>query len=270
MKIGFIGTGNMAGAIVKGIIAKGYKKAEEIYCFDVSKEKLNAFQMETGVQICDSSKELVGLVDEVVLSVKPNVFEAVLIPLKEELNAKKPLIISIAAGMPIEKIEGYLGNPTDMPIVRVMPNINASVGEGTAAVSGNQVATRAQVEEVLGMFHAVGKAFELPEKDISAFIGIGGSAPAYAYLFIDALSRAGVKHGLSKDLATQIAAQTVLGSAKMILESKESPWDCIDKVCSPGGTTVEGVLALEEAAFLSTVVKGVDASIEKDKELMKK
>lgn len=151
-----------------------------------------------------------------------------------------------------------------------MPNVNAMIGKGAAAVCGNTFASEEQIEYVLQMFQAVGLAWRLPEKDFSNFTALAGSSPAYAYLFIDSIARAGVKNGLSKELCTEIAAQAVLGSAQMILESGENPWTLIDSVCSPGGTTVAGLLALEEEAFISTIVKGIDATIVRDQELNQK
>jgi len=148
-----------------------------------------------------------------------------------------------------------------------MPNVNATVGEGCAAVAGNAAASREDVELVLGMFQAVGEAWELDESQFSAFTAIAGSAPAFAYLFVDSLARGAVKAGMPKALATSIAAQAVLGSARMVLESDSSPWDLIDTVCSPGGTTVAGLLALEDRGFLSTVVHGVSSTIARDKEI---
>lgn len=268
MRVGFVGTGNMASAIIKGMINQEHTKAEDIFVFDVDTEKMHQFVSETETTACKSSEELVRFSDILVLAVKPNHFEAVLTPLKELIQERKPLIVSIAAGTSIEKIHKLLESSDDLAIIRVMPNVNAMIGEGMAAVCGNQSAGKEQVAFVLDMFNAIGMAIELPEHHFSTFTAIAGSSPAYAYLFIDSLARGAVKNGLPKDLADTIAAQAVLGSAKMILESKEDPWVLINKVCSPGGTTVAGLVALEDEAFISTVIKGVDATIKRDKELM--
>ena len=268
MKIGFIGAGNMAGAIIKGIVAQKFANVSDIFCYDALEEKLTAFVAETNINASASNEALVKASDIVVLAVKPNVLDALLPQLRSGLSDQKPLLVSIAAGTSLEKLQA-LTSP-DLAIVRVMPNVNATIGAGVAAVCGNSNVTREQVQLVLELFRAVGTAMELPEKDFSTFTAIAGSSPAYAFLFIDALSRGAVKNGLPKDMATRIAAQAVLGSAKMILESGESPWNLIDKVCSPGGTTIAGLMALEEGSFLSTVVKSVDATIQKDLDLMKK
>lgn len=267
MKIGFIGAGNMAGAIIRGSIGSGRISPADILCYDPMADKTNALIRDTGICSCASNEQLAEQADVVLLAVKPVVFEDVLSPLKAVLARKKPLICSIVTGTTLERIQAILGG-AELPIVRVMPNVNAMVGAGMAAVCGNSHASRQDVELILELFDSVGMAVELPEKDFSTFTAIAGSSPAYACLFIDALARGAVKHGMAKDLATRVAAQAVLGSAKMVLEGTDSPWDIIDKVCSPGGTTVAGLLAMEEEAFLSIVAKGVDATIRRDREIM--
>lgn len=270
MKIGFIGTGNMASAIIKGIIEKNFINASDVYLFDVMNEKVKKFAKEIGANACNSNKELVSAVDAVVLAVKPTVIKKVVSEIKDDILKNKSLIISIAAGTPIEKLQQLLKTEEKIPIVRVMPNVNAMIGEGAAAVCGNAYASDEQISYVLTMFQSVGQAWHLEEKDFSNFTALAGSSPAYAYLFIDSIARAGVKNGLPKELSNQIAAQTVLGSAKMILESNENPWTLIDRVCSPGGTTIAGLVTLEDESFISTVIKGIDATIEKDMELNQK
>ncbi|ENZ6560263.1 pyrroline-5-carboxylate reductase [Enterococcus faecium] len=267
MKIGFIGTGNMASAIIKGIIEKQFINASDIYLFDVMTEKVTQFAKEIGANVCSSNKELVATVDALVLAVKPIIIEKVVTEIKDDILRNKPLIISIAAGTPIEKLQELLKTEEKIPIVRAMPNVNAMIGEGAAAVCGNSSTSEEQLAYVIRMFEAIGRAWQLEEKDFSNFTALAGSSPAYAYLFIDSIARAGVKNGLPKELSNQIVAQAILGSAKMILESNENPWTLIDRVCSPGGTTVAGLIALENQSFISTVIKGIDATIEKDVEL---
>lgn len=270
MKIGFIGSGNMAAAIARGMVKNHFVEGEKVYLFDVVSDKVNALGQEIGGQICNSSEQLLQEVDVVVLAVKPDVIEKVLVESKSIILEQKPLIISIAAGTPLDKISGYLNVSDPLAIVRVMPNVNATIGMGAAAVCGNDYVTEQQLGYVVRMFESVGKAWIVKESDFSNFTALASSSPAYAYLFIDSLARAGVKHGFSKELATQFAAQAVLGSAQMIIDSGENPWTLIDRVCSPGGTTVAGLLALEEEAFTATIVKGIDATINRDKELNKK
>lgn len=267
MKIGFIGTGNMATAIIKGIVANGFVSPEQIYLMDIDHAKVASLAEEIGAHAVDSNQSLIETVDFVVLAVKPNVIEHVLQETKETILAKKPVLVSIAAGTPTDKLYRFLGTDVEIPIVRVMPNVNVLVGKGATAICGHDFANEEQLDFVVKMFEAVGKAWRLAEADFSNFTALAGSSPAYAYLFIDSIARAGVKHGLPKKVATEMAAQAILGSAEMILKTGENPWTLIDQVCSPGGTTVAGLLALEEGAFISTVVKGIDATIAKDKEL---
>lgn len=268
MKVGFIGIGNMASAIIKGIIEKNYINSEDIYVSSRTKDKLTIFAEETKTTICSSNEELIANVDVVVLAVKPNILKEILPHLRSAIEKYHPLLVSIAAGTPLQKLTNLIGTNSANPIIRVMPNLNSVIGEGMAAVCGNDFSSPDQIKYILGMFKSIGDAIELEEKDFSTFIAIAGSSPAYTFLFIDSLARGAVKHGMSKELATKIAAQAVLGSAKLVLESDQSPWNLIDQVSSPGGTTVAGIVALEDEKFISTVIKGVDATIAKDNELM--
>ncbi|ALV22488.1 MAG: pyrroline-5-carboxylate reductase [Carnobacterium sp.] len=268
MKVGFIGIGNMASAIIKGMIQQGHTKSEDIYVTNRTSDKLAAFTAETHTIACASNEELIKSVDVVVLATKPTTLPAILPALSSTIQQHDPLIVSIAAGTTLEQLANLLGEKSKNPIIRAMPNLNSMIGEGMTAVCGNAAASAEQVTFILDMFKAIGEAVELEEKDFSTFTAIAGSSPAYAFLFIDSLARGAVKNGMPKDLATKIAAQAVLGSAKMILESDQSPWNLIDQVCSPGGTTVAGIVALEDEKFISTVIKGVDATIAKDQELM--
>lgn len=267
MKLGFIGIGNMAGAIIKGLIQSGHTPAEAIYVTNTTPEKLKSFAQQTGVQACQTNEELVSKVDILFIATKPAVFPTLLAELETVLIQYHPVIISIAAGIRLNQLASYLKSAHNLSIIRVMPNLNNQIGEGMAAVCGNETTTKEQLQSVLEIFNTVGKAIQLPEKDFSTFTAIAGCSPAFAFLFIDFLARAAVKHGLSKAQATEIAAQAVLGSAKMVLESTSSPMDLIDQVSSPGGTTIEGVLSLSENGFTSSIVKAVDATIEKDRRL---
>lgn len=269
MKVGFIGVGNMAHAIIKGMIEKNYIKSEDIYLASKTKQTLTVFAKETKTTICSSNEELIAKVDIVVLAVKPNILAEILPDLSSVIEKHQPLVVSIAAGTSLQKLTHLIGVNSNTPIIRVMPNLNSVIGEGMAAICGNTSATFEQVQYILGMFKSIGEAIELEEKDFSTFIAIAGSSPAYTFLFIDSLARGAVKNGMPKELATKIAAQAVLGSAKLVLESDQSPWNLIDQVSSPGGTTVAGLVALEDEKFISTIIKGVDATIAKDQELLK-
>ena len=178
---------------------------------------------------------------------------------------KVKLVISIAAGKPLSFYEEYLGN--DARIVRVMPNINAVVGEAISAFCAGSTVSDDDKDFVRKLLSSFGKAIELAEDKFSIYSAIGGCSPAFAYMFIDSMARAAVKNGMSKSDALMVSAQAVLGSAKMVLESGVHPWELIDRVCSPGGTTIEGVRALENSAFPAAVEKAVDSSFEKDQKL---
>jgi len=269
MKLGFIGVGNMAQAIIKGLLKAEFLPAQEIYIYNKTQEKAALFADETGVQVVSSLEEIAEVSDTLVLSVKPHIIEEVLAPISQQIASKNTLLLSIAAGKTLASIQ-EMASSASQPIIRVMPNVNVQIGLGASAVCGNANASSEQLNFALEMFASVGKSWLVEEKDFSAYIAMAGSSPAFTYLYIDSLARAGVKHGLSKEKALEYAAQATLGSAATILETKENPWALIDSVCSPGGTTVAGLLALEENAFLATVVKGVDATIAKDIEMSKK
>lgn len=268
LKIGFIGVGNMASAIVEGIVAKEFVAGSQVYLFDILTEKVQQFAGKLGAHAMNSPEEIIENVDVLVLAVKPNIVRTALLNAKAGILEKQPLLVSIAAGTTTEAIYDIFETDQPVKVVRVMPNVNAMVGEGAAAVCGNEFASKEDISLIVEMFNKIGRAWELEEKNFSNFTALAGSSPAYAYLFIDSIARAGVKNGLPKDIALEIATQAVLGSAKMIEESKENPWTLIDRVCSPGGTTVAGLVELENNAFISTVIKGIDATIEKDLDLM--
>ena len=255
MKIGFIGCGNMGGAILQGIL-QGGTPAADIYVADHNLETLRQKLGHTGVQICRSNTEVAALCDTVFLAVKPNVLSAVLAEIGPVLAERTalPLLISIAAGKSTAYLEEQLAVP-------------CPVGEAVSAVCAGKNATADQAKTVCDLMACTGKVLELDETMFPLFGVLGGCSPAFVYMFIDALARAGVKHGMRKDQALQIATQSVLGSAKMIAESSEHPWELIDRVCSPGGTTIEGVLSLKADGLETAVQNAVDAAVEKDSKL---
>lgn len=265
MNIGFIGCGNMATAIISGIADK-FIEVSDINVCDVSKSAVNSIKNRYDViNIYDDVNKMVCSSDIIVLAVKPNVIKTVLNNIDGSISDKKPLIISIAAGKSIEYIEDCISGTNR--IIRVMPNINAKVSEAMCAFCANSSATAEDKNFVEAMLTNIGKVIELDESYFPLFGVLGGCAPAFAYMFIDSLARAGVKNGMKKDDALKIVAQTVYGSAKMILESDEHPWKLIDNVCSPGGTTIEGVTSLQKDGFESAVCNAVDKAIDKDKRL---
>lgn len=265
MKIGFFGAGNMASAIIGGAVSSGNFDASSIYIYDVNKAKAELLKNEFSINVCNTQDELTEICNTVVLAVKPNIFPALLPSIAEKLKAENTLVVSIAAGKTIAFIEDLLGYKA--PIIRIMPNINATVFEAMSAYCYNENVSGAQKEFADSLCSSFGKTMELSESYFPLFGVIAGAAPAYSYMFIDSLARAAVKNGMNKQVALEIAAQTVMGSAKKILESNEHPWELVDKVCSPGGTTIEGVVSLQKDGFEAAVTNAVDAALDKDKKV---
>lgn len=263
--IGFIGCGNMATAIIRGLVSSGKFESKDIAVFDICREKAEEFANELSLTLMESEKEIAGSCKEVVLSVKPDVFPGLLSQIGQELKENNPLIISIAAGKTTEFIASLL--PYIPRLIRVMPNINARVQEAVSAFCGNEKAGQEDKAFVKSFCDAFGRGIEINEKNFSIYSAIGGCSPAFAFMFIDSLARAAVKNGMTKSQALETAAQAVLGSAKLILESGEHPWKLVDAVCSPGGTTIEGVCTLQEKGFEAAVEAAVEASFNKDKRL---
>jgi pyrroline-5-carboxylate reductase len=265
MKIGFIGCGNMAGAIIDGIIKNEIVDEKDINVFDIFYPAIEKVSSKHGVTLCEDAKQVVLNSDAVILAVKPNIIASVLEDLNTSLEESDTLIISIAAGKTIEFIRNSLSH--DNRIIRVMPNINAKVGEAISAYTANKSATKEDKELCEKLFGGVGQVMYLEENLFPLFGVIGGCSPAFTYMFIDSLARAGVKNGMKKETALFVAAQAVLGSAKMVLESGEHPWELVDKVCSPGGTTIEGVSSLQNDGFEKAILNAVNKAVEKDKKL---
>ena len=292
MRIGFIGVGNMGGALVRGYARNGAVTEDcpdEIFVYDSDPEKTEELAGRgLSIKAAGSLDQLAGLCDVLLLCVKPNIIDEVLDGLAkygvgaceesvQEVSSgdahdkeNRPhcpgkLIISIAAGVSIGHIREKLGPRTR--VVRVMPNTPAMVGEGMSAMSASDGMLETDIEAAEKLFHAVGGITWVPEEGMDIVTGISGSSPAYAYLYIEGLIRAGVEGGLSVDEATVLAAQSTLGAAKMVLENlgKTAPRQLCANVCSPGGTTIEAVKVLEAADFTETVKKAALASAAKSK-----
>ena len=267
MKIGFIGTGNMGMAIIKGFISANTNAAENIYAFDRDDDKLNALTKELGIQPCGSIGQLVEVSDIVVIAVKPNIYDIALPEIDAAYQSNK-IVVSIAAGISIGFIEKNIKNEK-AKIVRVMPNIPAMVNESMTAVCRNSNLTDAEFDSVFHIFTSIGKAEVVDEKLIDAVIGVSGSSSAYTYMFIEALIDGAVINGMKKDQATIFAAQSVLGAAKMVLETGINPVNLRENVCSPGGTTIEAVKVLQNNGFCDNVIEAVNAAVEKSKIMTK-
>ncbi|WP_435299785.1 pyrroline-5-carboxylate reductase [Timonella sp. A28] len=263
--VGFIGIGNMASAIIAGLIDGGLVAPHDIVVSSATATRREAFAARTGVRALDSNAQVAAESDLLILAVKPQKFAEVSAEIYDDIAANEPLVVSIAAGLSLADLAELLGAHTR--IARVMPNVNSRIGQGMSAVCANEHATKTDVASVVTAFESIGEVVTIPESQFSAFTAIAGSSPAFAFLFIDALARGAVAAGMPKPEATRIAAQAVLGSAALVKSSESSPWDLIDQVCSPGGTTVAGLLSLESNAFLATVAEAVAATVARDQEL---
>ena len=264
MKYGFIGLGNMASAIIRGMVHSGRFQPADILGFNRSPHKTEALAAEVGLTPMPDIPALVQAADVVVLAVKPQMMPDVLPLAAPHLTADK-LVITIAAGKPASYYEAAFGD--GIPVVRVMPNISARVLEAASGICGGAYATAAHVALTGDIFSTIGKVYDVPEHLFAAFSALAGASGAFIHLYIDALASAGVKNGLTRPLAQELACQAVLGAAKLTMASDLHPVALADQVCSPGGTTIEGVHTLKRLGFESAVQQAVDAVIEKDRRL---
>ena len=259
-RIGFIGAGNMGGAIIGGILKTDSFKKDNIYvCDKIISDEISSLGINIG-----SLSETVEKSDCIVLAVKPAGLGDVLKEIKSVNGYDKKLFISIAAGYKIETIESILG---DARIIRVMPNICLKAGEGMTVMAPNAYCTCDDENTAAKIFASCGKTCTVKESLIDACTAINGSGPAYVFMFMEALADAAVKHGIDRESAYLLAGQTVLGSAKLMLESGIHPGKLKDMVCSPGGTTIEAVSALEEKGFRDAVISAVDACAKKAEQM---
>jgi len=263
LTLAVIGGGRMGEAIVAGLLAAGSMGRDAIAVAEISEERHAAFER-YGVRCVRDGHEIVGETEIVLLAVKPQVIDAVLAHVADDI-AKGTIVVSIAAGITTARLERLLAEGT--AVVRVMPNTPALVGQGMAVVSGGSAASSGEVERVRALFEAVGEAIVLDERHQDAATAISGSGPAYAALFLDALSRAGVGQGLPRDVAQALALQTLIGTAGLLTTTGMHPEELIDAVSSPGGTTIAAIEALEAGGFRSAVHDAVAAAVRRAKEL---
>ena len=264
-KIAFLGGGNMAEALIKGMLSADVAKSSQMLVADTSADR-REYLRKYGIGIAKSNREAAQEAGIVLLCVKPQAMDSVLGEIASAADSTK-LVISIAAGITISRIEKALtGNPR---VIRVMPNTPALVLAGAAAIAAGTNAAQDDLVIAQEIFTAVGRAVVVEEKLMDAVTGLSGSGPAYVFMIIDALSDAGVKAGLPRQLALELAAQTVYGSAKMVLETKEHPGKLRDMVTSPGGTTIEGLHALEKGKLRATLMNAVEAATARSRELGK-
>jgi len=265
-KISFIGAGEMATAIIKGLLKSNLYKKYDIFASEPNLTISESISKELGIQVFSENSSAVEKSNIILLSVKPFVVKDVLEEIKDKIDDTK-LIISIAAGISSRKIEEYLGKSAR--IVKVMPNTPALLGEGISAVCKGEHATEKDFETVLKIFESVGKVVKADEKDIDAITGVSGSGPAFYYYIINQIAKAGEKLGLDYDTSLKLSAQTALGASKMILETGLSPEQLIVNVTTPGGTTAEGNKVLNESNISEILFETIQKTAEKS-ELMGK
>ncbi|MFQ5962840.1 MAG: pyrroline-5-carboxylate reductase [Candidatus Scalinduaceae bacterium] len=265
-RIGFIGGGKMGEALVKGILKANLSAIDRIMISDVDKKRCQIIENETRIQTTQENRKVTSNSDIIILAVKPNMMGDIMEELKSDLTPKH-LVVSIAAGIPLYFIESHLNK--DCRVVRVMPNTPCLVGETAAGYALGKNATQNDGKLVGEIFDAVGKSYLLEEKYLDAVTGLSGSGPAFVYMVIEALSDGGVKMGLPRDVSTALAAQTVLGAAKMVLKSGMHTGELKDSVTSPEGTTIEGIHALEKGGIRNALIDAVEAATKKSKKLGK-
>ena len=265
MKIGFIGLGNMATAMIGGMLQKGIAKPEDI--IGSSKTETTAEKVKTkfNINTTTDNAAVAEQADILFLAVKPIFFPEVIAEIKDAVKTDT-LIVSIAAGRNLQYLKDAFGRP-ELKLIRCMPNTPALVLEGCTGVCIGENVTEEETEQVLSLLRSFGIASVVPERLMDVVVGVSGSSPAYVFMFIEAMADAAVADGMPRDKAYKLAAQSVLGSAKMVLDTGRHPGELKDMVCSPGGTTIEAVRVLEEKGLRSAVIEGQKACVRKAREL---
>ena len=267
-KIGFIGGGNMAEAILKGMLSSSLIKASNIFVSEPNKSRQTFLTTEFKVKVVKENLDLVKKADVLIVAVKPQIIREVLKDIADQVDSKK-LVISVAAGVPISQIENALskGKKKKLCVVRTMPNTPSVVQEGVTAITAGKGVGKPDLKISHEIFQAVGRTVEVAEEQIDAVTGLSGSGPAYIFMIIEALSDAGVKMGLSRQVANELTVQTVLGSALLVRETGTSPGELKNRVTSPGGTTIAGLHALEKGSLRATLMNAVEKATLRSKEL---
>ena len=264
MRLGFIGAGNMGAALLKGIVGSGFIAPQNINIYDVDHEKTAALKEKTGVRVLGGNKEVVENSDIIILAVKPAYIRQALEECRVSFG-KSRILVSIAVGVTKKAIRDIIGE--DAKVVRTMPNLPVTVGEGMTLISFDANLSPEEKETVRKLFECSGKAEELDEKLMSEVTALTGSSPAYVFVFIEAMADAAVLSGIPRNLAYRLASQAVLGSAKMVLESGLHPGELKDQVCSPAGTTIEAISALEKNGFRYAVMDAMNECTKKAREI---
>ena len=263
-QIGFIGAGNMAEALIRGLVRGGHIPGERVLASAPRRARLDELRAAYGIDVTVDNREVAAGSEILVLAVKPQILHKVLLEIADQVRPGA-LAISIAAGISTETIETALGGT--VRVVRAMPNVPATVGAGATAIAAGSRAGEADLETARAIFDAVGITVALDEIHLDAVTGLSGSGPAYMFLIIEALADAGVKVGLSRRDAQRLAAQTVMGSAKLLLDTDEHPGKLKDMVTSPGGTAIAGLHTLEEGGLRTTLINAVETATKRAREL---
>jgi pyrroline-5-carboxylate reductase len=263
-QVGFLGSGNMGEALIHGLLHGHLCRPEQILCSDARPERLKEIREKYGVRGTSHNSEVLKQSDIVILAVKPQIMKQVIEEVARHLDLTK-LIISIAAGVPLDAIESCAGK--ELKLIRVMPNICVSVREGASAIAGGKHASKEDLMMAKTIFDSVGKSILIEEYLLDAVTGLSGSGPAYIFLIIDALADAGVKVGLSRHDSLVLSSQTVLGAARMLIETGEHPGKLKDMVTSPGGTAIAGLHTLEQGGVRTTLINAVEVATERSKAL---
>ena len=265
MQIGFIGVGNMGEAILRGALRGGVVSPPQVYAYDPNTEKLNRLMEELGILVAASSEQLIANSEIVLLAVKPNMCAAILSQHADALAGKA--LISIAAGWSQQRLKSYL--PETVRVLRVMPNTPALIGCGMSVFECGDSLSTEEKAFAEHLFASIGRVRSVESHLMDAVTAVSGSGPAYVYMFIEALADGGVREGLPRALAYELAAQTVTGSAEMVLRTSAHPGVLKDNVCSPGGTTIDAVAALEEKGLRSAVLEAVHVCADKSARMSK-
>jgi pyrroline-5-carboxylate reductase len=263
-QVGFLGSGNMGEALIHGLLHGHVCRPEQIVCSDVRPERLKTIRDKYGIRSTSHNTDVVKQAEIVILAVKPQIMKEVLEEVGKHLDLSK-LVISIAAGVPLSAIETLVKK--DLKLIRVMPNICVSVREGVSAIAGGKHASKDDLLTAKAIFDSVGKSLFIEESLLDAVTGLSGSGPAYIFLIIDALADAGVKVGLSRSDSLVLASQTVLGAARMLMETGEHPGKLKDMVTSPGGTAIAGLHTLEGGGLRTTLINAVEVATARSKAL---
>jgi pyrroline-5-carboxylate reductase len=265
-KIGVVGAGKIGAAIVRGVIRAGLVTKDQVMASDVSDPLRGAIAKQLDVKVTPDNGALCDFAEIVILAVKPQIVDPVAKEISKKLGKTK-LLVSVAAGVPIARIEANLEKGAR--VVRVMPNIPCVVGAGAAGFAGGTNSTAADLEKVGAILNSFGVGMPVEEKYLDAVTGLSGSGPAYVFLFMEALADGGVQVGLARDVALKLAMQTVYGAAKMALEGSKHLGELKDEVTSPGGTTIAGLYAMEQKGFHATVMDAVVNATRRSQELGK-